>query len=326
MITQASFLQTKETNPYKNLALEEHLLLHCREEECILYLWQNRHTVVIGRNQNCWKECNVNLLEQEDGFLVRRLSGGGAVYHDLGNLNFTFLVRKENYDVARQMQCIVRAMEILGIHAEISGRNDATVDGRKFSGNAFYETGGFCYHHGTLLMRVDTGKMARYLNVSNDKLQSKGVTSVKSRVANLCEFRPDITIPMLSCAMKQAFKETYQLPVLPLQSGRLDPEALLLRQQHFSSWDWKYGRTIPFQQEFRHRFSWGDIQLQLEVNEGRICQANVFTDSMDPNWASVFSNALTGLPYHPDSLCAASEHLPSEIRADLTAFFRKAFL
>ena len=135
MITKASFLLTQETNPYKNLALEEFLLMNCQPGECILYLWQNRNTVVIGRNQNCWKECNVSQLEKDGGFLVRRLSGGGAVYHDMGNLNFTFLVRKEDYNVDRQMNVIIRAMQLLGIHAEKTGRNDITADGRKFSGN-----------------------------------------------------------------------------------------------------------------------------------------------------------------------------------------------
>ena len=135
MIDKLSYIESKTFDPYKNLALEEYLMLSCGENECILYLWQNKKTVVIGRNQNPWKECRAENLRSDGGFIARRLSGGGAVYHDTGNLNFTFLIRKDNYSVSKQLDVIIRAVRKLGITAVRSGRNDILTDGRKFSGN-----------------------------------------------------------------------------------------------------------------------------------------------------------------------------------------------
>jgi lipoate-protein ligase A len=165
--------------PLANLATEAYLLETVPAGCCILYLWQNKQTVVIGRNQNSWKECKVRELEEDGGYLVRRLSGGGAVFHDLGNLNFTFLVRQEDYDVDRQLEVILRAVRILGIAAEKSGRNDLTIDGRKFSGNAF--TPGR-----TLLPSRNPAPARGYTELEpvseclGEKLRSKGVDSVRA--------------------------------------------------------------------------------------------------------------------------------------------------
>ena len=180
MTERIVYLETDSTDPYDNLALEEALLEEAAPGECILYLWQNQNTVVIGRNQNCWKECAVEELEQSGGHLARRLSGGGAVYHDLGHLNFTFLASKEDYDLGKQMKVIQRAVKAFGLDAQKNGRNELTLDGKKFSGNAFYEAKGKCYHHGTILISADKEKAARFLNVDMQKLKSKGVESVRS--------------------------------------------------------------------------------------------------------------------------------------------------
>lgn len=210
MISELRVYETGNINPYKNLAIEEFLTFHVEPSECILFLWQNQKTVVIGKNQNAWKECNVRQLEKDGGHLVRRLSGGGAVFHDLGNLNFTFCVREEDYDVARQTEVILQAVRFLGIDAEKNGRNDLTVDGRKFSGHAYYKSKGFCYHHGTLLVDVDQMQMAKYLNASAAKLQSKGVDSVRSRTVNLKELRSDLTIAQMKEALIWAFEQVYR--------------------------------------------------------------------------------------------------------------------
>ena len=173
MIQKIQIITTSNTDPYENLALEEYLMDTVEPGTCILYLWQNRQTVVIGQNQNAWQECKVKELEEDGGFLARRLSGGGAVFHDLGNLNFTFLLPRSEYDVARQSDVIVQAVRSFGLAAERSGRNDILVDGRKFSGNAYFKRGANAYHHGTLLIHVYMANLSRYLNVPADKLRSK---------------------------------------------------------------------------------------------------------------------------------------------------------
>ena len=175
MISAIKTIRTDGTVPYDNLALEEFLTLHAREGECILFLWQNLNTVVIGRNQNAWEECRVRTFRESGGYLARRLSGGGAVYHDLGNLNFSFAVRKPDYDTARQSEVILRAVRMLGIPAERTGRNDFEAEGRKFSGNAFYEQKGCCCHHGTLMMQVNLDRLEQVLTVPSAKLRSRGV-------------------------------------------------------------------------------------------------------------------------------------------------------
>lgn len=192
----------------KTWAVEEYLFFHCQKEECILYLWQNQHTVVIGRNQNAWAECLTEKLENEGGYLARRLSGGGAVYHDLGNLNFTFLVNKENYNVDRQLEVIQKAVAKFGVCTEKSGRNDILINGRKFSGNAFYKEGSRCYHHGTIMLDVKLDEMSKYLTVSKEKLQSKGVNSVKSRVVNIKELVPDITVDRMKEALREGIRRS----------------------------------------------------------------------------------------------------------------------
>lgn len=292
MITSIALYEGVSNDPHYNLAVEQHLLETVKEGQCILYLWQNQNTVVIGRNQNPWKECRTTLLAEEGGHLARRLSGGGAVFHDLGNLNFTFLVPQEDYSLDRQFTVIQEAVRSLGIPAEKSGRNDVLSEGRKFSGNAFFKHNGKAYHHGTLLVDVDMAKLSRYLNPSKAKLQSKGVDSVRSRVVNLKELNPELTIDSLKAALLCAFKEVYGCELRILKEEDLDMAEILRIAERNRSWDWNYGAKMPFSVEFDERFPWGGVQIQLDVDNGVIRQAKVYSDSMDWSFVAVLEKLL----------------------------------
>lgn len=304
MIEKITYIESKQFNPYKNLAVEEYLLLHCEDKECILYLWQNQNTIVIGRNQNAWKECRISSLEEEGGYLARRLSGGGAVYHDLGNLNFTFLVGKENYSVEKQLEVILKGVQKLGIHAEKSGRNDILIDGKKFSGNAFYEQDSRCYHHGTIMMDVNKDMLSRYLTVSKEKLQSKGVDSVKSRVTNLGEHVPGLTLDELKNALKEAFVEVYGLVSEEKSIDMLDEKEIAKKTENYSSWKWLYGKKLDFQYELSKRFKWGQITLQFKVDGGKITDVNVYSDSLKPGLMEDLPRYLKGIRYQKKCICA----------------------
>ncbi|MDD3193525.1 MAG: lipoate--protein ligase [Oscillospiraceae bacterium] len=297
MIRNLQFYQGTGTNPYDNLALEAYFLQHCPPETCILYLWQNRRTVVIGKNQNAWKECNVDLLEQEGGFLARRPSGGGAVFHDLGNLNFTFIAPLPDYNIDRQLEVVCRAVGRLGVNAQKTGRNDITVDGRKFSGNAFQTSKGIGCHHGTLLLDADMAQMARYLNVSAEKLQAKGVSSVKSRVVNLRTLCPSATVGTLSLALLNAFEETYGLAAQRMDSKRFDWEEIRRISVTFASWQWRLGREIPFSYELEERFPWGNIQLRFCVTNGKVSEVQAYSDAMDAGFIEKIPVFLQDLPF-----------------------------
>ena len=307
MIETLRVYESEGFDPYRNLAIEQHLLETVEGGCCLLYLWRNERTVVIGKNQNAWTECRTTLLSGEGGHLARRLSGGGAVYHDLQNLNFTFLLREEDYDLMRQLSVIRRACLLCGIETEISGRNDLLALGRKFSGNAFYHHEGRAYHHGTLLIDVDADAMSRYLSPSKAKMQAKGVESVRARVVNLRELNPAITVDLLKAAMKQAFSEVYGLPIsAPPVIDEARVKELTL---HYASDAWLFGQKLPFTFRCESRFSWGGLELQLSVDRGKVTDAKVYTDDMDPETAPKLQSAILGCPF---SLSALSERIETE--------------
>ena len=220
----------------------------------------------------------------------------------MGNLNFTFLVTKNNYNVDKQLEVIIRAVNNIGIPAMKSGRNDITVEGKKFSGNAFYSIGDKCYHHGTILVNVDMPSLSKYLNVSRAKLKSKGVESVKSRVVNLTEYVPDLTIAGLRDELIKAFGEVYGSKATLIEEAQLPEAELIAGYEKFSSWEWIYGRKIEFSDSFECRFDWGDIELQLLVEGGLIKDYQVYSDALDTELFQIISACLMGCAFVAKSM------------------------
>lgn len=306
------YTESCSTNPYQNLAYEESMLRHMEKGECILFLWQNQNTVVIGRNQNCFAECSPQKLKQDNVLLARRRSGGGAVYHDLQNLNFSFLAHRSLYSVERQTEVILQAVRKIGIPAVRTGRNDLETEGRKFSGNAYYHAGEFCCHHGTLLLHADRERMARYLKVSDEKLSAKGVRSVKGRVAGLCEYQKGLHADRMKEVLRTAMEELYGEILSLFPEERLDWEEIKKREQVYSSDEFLYGRNFSFQYRMEKRFKWGNAEILFQVDKGKVTQADVFSDAMEVSLFERIRELFYGRPFEKKELLQAVMKLPAE--------------
>ena len=282
MYDKIKVVVTESVNPFYNISLEARLLDVCDEKTVFMYLWKNDNTVVIGKNQNAFKECDIKKLESESGHLVRRMTGGGAVYHDVKNVNFSFYAHKDNYDVVKQAQVILLAVKKLGINAERSGRNDITVDGRKFSGNSFLTKGEIKLHNGTILVDTDTEKMTKFLTVSLDKMKSKGVDSVRSRVVNLKELCPGLTTERLQEKLLESFDEVYGLKAEIVCEKDLGlAEVDTIRKERFENDEWRFGTNPAFANVLEKRFDWGSAEIRYSSAKGVITEIKIFSDALD---------------------------------------------
>ncbi len=291
-------------NAWHNLAVDEFLLNSIGKDEIILYLYINSDSVIIGKNQNAWKECNLESMNRDGVKLVRRITGGGAVFHDLNNLNFSFISSKDLYDVRRQFGVILKALESVGLKAEFSSRNDLTINGRKFSGNAFRQKKHASQHHGTLLINTDLSRLSDYLNVSEKKIQSKGISSVRARVINLKELNEKLDTALMTSLLLSAFESEYGISQ-PVVFSESDLEKIALLEEKHSSWEWRLGESPSFTTELGDRFTWGEIQIFLDVKGSRITGVKVFTDSLDTELSEKLENLLAGQLYMGKSLSDA---------------------
>lgn len=282
---------SNQTNPYWNVAVENYLLSRPADGSVTMYLWKNRRTVVIGQNQNPYAECNVDQLESDGGYVMRRATGGGAVYHDDGNINFSFVAPKQLYNQQRQFSVVRRAVESYGLSTELSGRNDILCQGRKFSGNAFSKGREQDLHHGTILIRSNVDDLQRYLKVRPAKLQKHGVASVRSRVVNLSELVPPspqhpdgITSTNIVQPLIQAFADVYgETPVLLDFNALLQHPEVQALHSKFASDEWRFGRWRTFQAQRSAQFSWGGVDLSLDIDQEHalIRQVHIATDGLN---------------------------------------------
>ena len=303
MIEKLLLFRSRSTDIYENLALEQHLAQNVQGGRLILFLWQNRSCVVIGRNQNAFRECRTDILSDEGVVLSRRLSGGGAVYQDMGNLNFTFCSNDADSDIERQHKVILEACSLLKIDASVSGRNDLLAEGCKFSGNSFYSHDGKSFHNGTILLDVDLKKMEKCLSPSKMKLASKAVDSVRSRVINLREIRPDISPELMCDALEKAFSMVYGGEITEINPDSLDKKDIEEKRRFFASYEWVYGRNATFPISIQRRFSWGEISVNIEIKSGLCSDVKVFTDALDYSLAQSLENALKGARFKKAELC-----------------------
>jgi lipoate---protein ligase len=276
-------IKNESKDPRFNLALEEYAVKNLNPDEDYVILWQNEPSVIIGRNQNTIEEVDLKYINDNNINVVRRLSGGGAVYHDLGNLNFTFIVKNEKDVVSnfkKFTEPVINSLRKLGVNAEFSGRNDITIDGKKFSGNAQYYFGGRLLHHGTILFNSDLSVVQNALNVKREKIESKGVKSVRSRVTNIYPYLTDkVSIEEFKDTLlkflleDENYKENQY--ILNMQDLSKIKELMVNR---YSKWEWNYGESPEFNIEKGKRFTGGKLDLRFNVSEGIISSIKILGD------------------------------------------------
>ena len=288
------FIDTDCHDPYLNLAREYVLTRDVLPGSPVLFLWSNEPSVVIGKNQDCYAECDVGRIMSGDVNLVRRFSGGGAVWHDRGNLCFSFCCSKQDYSVEKQTATIIEACRTLGFDAVRTGRNDIEIGGSKFSGNAYYEVGHNYCHHGTIMISCDLSRLSLYLKASGEKLKKHAVKSVRSRVVNLTDLDPSVSETAVRHALKDAFTAGYG--DVTVQSPP-DGEEVATLYAKLRDRDWIINKSIPGNRAFSGHFQWGGITVNLMIKDGIISDCYIISDMLDSQIPDRFSSLLKGRPY-----------------------------
>ena len=298
------YLRNTHTNPYYNMAFDEFCLESLNIDEPVFFLWQNRPSVIIGLNQEVNTEVNLDYLQKNYIALVRRVSGGGAVYHDFGIMNYTIVGRSEDLerDYPEYAGMMMKALQKLGIPATLSGRNDILVDGKKVSGFAKRVSKDRLMVHGTLMYNVDLDTLTEALNPPSTKLESKGIASVRSRVANLCELLPDITdIQMLIQRLEAILSENYQDKEYVLSEAEL-AQIQKIADEKFATWEWIYGRSPKATLVHSARLACGTVEIHLTLTENRITSCRFGGDFLGNLPTSEVEAALTGSPYEMNTI------------------------
>ncbi len=294
-------------NPRFNLALEEYVLKYLNSDEDFVLLWQNENSIIIGRNQNTIEEINASYVKEHEVNVVRRITGGGAVYHDLGNLNFSFVTNtlKDNLNNYRKFtDPVIKALNSLGIQAEFSGRNDIVVEGKKISGNAQSFHKHRMLHHGTILFDANLGIIADALNVKPDKIASKGIKSNRARVTNIKPYlTEEITMVQFKERLLKYLLDTKNIMdhVYELTDHDLDKINELM-EMRYNTWQWNYGESPDFSIEKEGRYAGGKIEFRFNVREGVIDELKIYGDFLGSKDIGAFENVLIGTQYEESAV------------------------
>ncbi len=293
-------------DPHMNLAIEEHLLRHFETDDEILLFYINEPSIIIGRNQNTLEEINEPYVRKNGIHVVRRLSGGGAVYHDLGNLNFSFITpyhKGTPQDFEHFTRPVIRVLREMGVPAELSGRNDILAEGRKISGNAQYRTADRMFSHGTLLFDTNLRHVVESLNVSQSKITSNGLKSVRSRVANISEFLDEAmtTGEFRARLLRGIFRDAEEIPQYHLTEADWT-QIRQIKAERYDRWDWNYGRSPEFNVRHSKRFPAGEVDVRIDVQQGIIQSAKIYGDFLGDGDVIDIEERLLGVRYDRDAL------------------------
>lgn len=298
-----------QTNPKLNLALEEYILRNFSADHDYLLFYINEPSIIIGRNQNTLEEINHNYVVDHNIHIVRRVSGGGAVYHDFGNLNFSFITNHDGKSLNNFKKFtapVIKVLKSLGLDAELKGRNDIQVAEKKISGTAQFSTGKRMVSHGTLLLDTDLGEVVNALQVKMSKIQSKGHKSVRSRVANISEF---LKSPLKIEDFRQLVLEGLYEESEPFEAYHLTPDEWKgvhqLKEEKYDTWDWNYGRSPKFNIQRSKRFPVGEIDLRIFVEKGLIKDVKVFGDFFGKEPVETLEQQLIGVRYDQQAIAEA---------------------
>ncbi len=301
-------IRVDSTDPAFNLALEEYVFERLPKEYAYFILWQNANTVVIGHHQNTMAEIDEDYVRREGISVVRRLSGGGAVYHDLGNLNFTFIQDAQTQTPDLQIFCrpVAEAVRSLGADAQVNGRNDITVNGMKFSGNAQYVKNGRVMHHGTLLFDGNLEKASRALRPDPEKIKAKGVASVRSRITNLKPLLPPgTTLEMFREALLKKLFENQPMEDYILTEKDIAAISAL-RESRYATWAWNWGASPPCDKVYSGRIEGcGKVELHCCIQKGEISEAAIRGDFFSADDPAVLADCFVGHPPTAEGFASA---------------------